>query len=342
MHSKEEHSKEEQFEKYLKEILDDLSCANDYAYLRRKLFDLSTDYEKEFSQAGSFWSLVMNALLESARLTLVRAYDKKPEGINLLSFIKFIRNNIELINIEKFRDSLMTIPSLNSPISINSLTDYDSLLEISKNILDIDNVAEEQLDLEDLKKKNLILASLPEEKLREKLKEKLNKNEKLLTDQNSLAAKFKFLRDKFIAHKEKSQYFTIKNTDDHITWDEFDEFVNQGFTICNYYSHISNNPSSWSPDGLVGKENYQDVLNHLRIALLTLDFTHKYSSPYRQEDFQVMVEDFIKEVYRENYKSSYSNFNFREEVPNKQSTERFVAFILLILFVMGLIRIFFN
>ena len=96
-------SKEEQLEKYLKEIFNDLSSANDYAYLYRKLLDLSTEYKREFSQTGAFWSLVMNALLESALLTLVRAYDRKPEGINLLSFIKFIRKNIELIGSSGFK-----------------------------------------------------------------------------------------------------------------------------------------------------------------------------------------------------------------------------------------------
>ena len=123
------------------------------------------------------------------------------------------------------------------------------------------------------------------------------------------------MRDKFIAHKERNQYFVIENTDAHsISWDEFDEFVSQGFTICNYYSRISHNPSSWSPNGLVGKDNYQNVLNHLRIALLTLDFTNKYSSPYRREDSQVVIENFIKEVYQENYKSSSNNYNF-DEIP---------------------------
>jgi len=308
-------SKEEQFEKYLKEILNDLSCANDYAYLYRKLLDLSTEYKRELSQAGSFWALVMNALIESALLTLVRAYDRETKGINLLSFIKFVRNNIELINTERFRNELMSIPT---PVNIiTTLTKHnnfnDFLEEVSNKILAMDDLKEEQLDLEDLKKKNLIVSGLSEDKLRERLREKLNKDEKLLDNKNPLVEKFKNMRDKFIAHKERNQYFMIENTDVHsISWDEFDEFVNQGFIICNYYSRISHNPSSWSLDGLVGKENYQNVLNHLRIALLTLDFTNKYSSPYRQEDSQVVIENFIKEVYQENYKSSSNNFNFDE------------------------------
>jgi hypothetical protein len=308
-------SKEEEFEKYLKEILNDLSCANDYACLYRKLLDLSTEYKREFSQAGAFWSLVMNSLLESALLTLVRAYDRKPEGINLLSFIKFIRNNIELISIERFRKELM---SISNPVNIMPMpTKYNNfnnfLEEVSNKIFTINNLEEEQLDLEDLKKEGSNLADLSENKLKDKLKEKLREDEKLLTDKNSLAAKFKYMRDKFIAHKERKKHFVIENTDNHsISWDEFDEFVSQGFTICNYYSRISHNPSSWSPDGLVGKENYQNVLNHLRIALLTLDFTNKYSSPYSQEDSQVTIENFIKEVYKENYKSSSNNFNFDE------------------------------
>ena len=308
-------SKEEEFEKYLKEILNDLSCANDYAYLYRKLLDLSTEYKREFSQAGAFWSLVMNSLLESALLTLVRAYDRKPEGINLLSFIKFIRNNIELINIERFRKELM---SISNPVNIMPMStkhnNFNNFLEeVSNKIFAINNLEEEQLDLEDLKREDLNLADLSENKLKDKLKEKLREDEKLLTDKNSLSAKFKYMRDKFIAHKERKKYFVIENTDNHsISWDEFNEFVSQGFTICNYYSRISHNPSFWSPDGLVGKENYQNVLNHLRIALLTLDFTNKYSSPYSQEDSQVTIENFIKEVYKENYKSPSNNFNFDE------------------------------
>lgn len=332
-------SKEEQFEKYLKEILNDLSCANDYAYLYRKLLDLSTEYKREFSQAGAFWSLVMNALLESAILTLVRAYDRKPEGINLLSFIKFIRKNIELINIERFRKELIPI---STPVNMPTSTKYNNLNDLLEEklnkIFTINNLEEERLDLECSKKEDSNLANLSENKL----KEKLNEDEKLLTHKNSLAAKFKDIRDKFIAHKERKQYF--ENPDDYsISWDEFDEFVSQGFKICNYYSRISHNPSSWSPDVLVGKDNYQNVLNHLRIALLTLDFTNKYSSPYRQEDSQIVIENFIKEVYQENYKSSSNNFSFDESPQaSKQSTERFIIFILFILFVLGLIKICFN
>lgn len=279
-----------------------MSCANNYAYLYRKLLDLRTEYQREFSQAGAFWSLVMNALLESALLTLVRAYDTHPKGINLLSFIKFVRKNIELINTERFRKELM---SISTPVNIiTTLTKYNNFNdfseEMSNKILAIDNLKEEQLDLEELKKENLILSSLSEDKLRMKSREKLNKDEKLLDNKNPLVEKFKNMRDKFIAHRESNE-----NTDDRsISWDEFDEFVSQGFTICNYYSRISHNPSFWSPDSLVGKDNYQNVLNHLRIALLTLDFTNKYSSLYRQKNFQVMVENFIKEVYQENYKYS--------------------------------------
>lgn len=209
--------------------------------------------------------------------------------------------------------------SISTPVNLPRSTKHnnfnDFLEEKLNKIFTANNLEEEQLDSENSNKEDSNLANLPENKLKDKLREKLNEDEKLLTDKNSLAAKFKDMRDKFIAHKERNQYFVIENTDAHsISWDEFDEFVSQGFTICNYYSRISHNPSSWSPNGLVGKDNYQNVLNHLRIALLTLDFTNKYSSPYRREDSQVVIENFIKEVYQENYKSSSNNYNF-DEIP---------------------------
>lgn len=97
---------EQEFEKILDEITEDLFDAKYQSALYRKLMELGAEYSREFNQTLAFWGVVRSSLQESSVLALARAYDQRPDGINLITLINFVRNNVDLFGAEKFRERL--------------------------------------------------------------------------------------------------------------------------------------------------------------------------------------------------------------------------------------------
>ncbi len=80
-------SVEQEFEKILDEITEDLFDAKYQSALYRKLMELSAEYSREFNQTLAFWGVVRSSLQESSVLALARAYDQRTDGINLSTLV---------------------------------------------------------------------------------------------------------------------------------------------------------------------------------------------------------------------------------------------------------------
>ncbi len=137
---------------------------------------------------------------------------------------------------------------------------------------------------------------------RSSLESQLIKDKSLVEDsEGSIVRKLTFSRDRIIAHKDKRMISKDKNSIDLLTWNEFYQLVSRGFEIRNRYS-ILYGGSNFSADSLVGKDDYQSVFQHLRIADLTLDFANMKFPSLTSENCMEAIEDFIGEIKQETYK----------------------------------------
>jgi hypothetical protein len=83
-----------------------------------KLFlDLSShlaEYEREFRQSWTFWSLTLRSHIELTHFYLSRAYDQNPKSLCLHTWLKMIRENLHLFEADRFPERLKASPFVDS------------------------------------------------------------------------------------------------------------------------------------------------------------------------------------------------------------------------------------
>ena len=105
---------EAQFKGLLKALYDDLLNARHHFKLYRNLNEALHDYEKEINQCVAFWALTLSAHKQTSILNLCRAYDCQRNASSLGQLIQIIQENVELFDIQKFRDRLKHNPYVDS------------------------------------------------------------------------------------------------------------------------------------------------------------------------------------------------------------------------------------
>lgn len=78
-----------EIEKFLIGLADEVIGAAIHYKLYRELVAKVQEYEREFNQTVTFWSMTFNAHIATARAALFRAYDSHRDGLN---FIRLLEN----------------------------------------------------------------------------------------------------------------------------------------------------------------------------------------------------------------------------------------------------------
>lgn len=74
--------------------------------LFRDLVDVIPDYEREFQQSKTFWSLTLNSYKDARLSRLCRVFDQESSSLNLVNLLETIKDNLHLFKEEHFRQRL--------------------------------------------------------------------------------------------------------------------------------------------------------------------------------------------------------------------------------------------
>lgn len=123
-------------DKELSKLLDVLGkeIANAHAYYRLhdKLIEAIPDYQTEYAQSNTFWTLTMQALFDSALLHLCRVYDAYSTSLSLANLLMALKMNSCLFSKENFEARLADNPFVESLSQLDRTLSPD---EIDKDIL---------------------------------------------------------------------------------------------------------------------------------------------------------------------------------------------------------------
>jgi hypothetical protein len=101
-----------EFLRLMVQLRKDITEGHDLYHLYRNLCALLTDYQREIAQSRAFWSLVLQALQDSAILRLCRVYDQDNKSLSLHTFLHTFRDSPEVFHEAEFRKRLATNPSV--------------------------------------------------------------------------------------------------------------------------------------------------------------------------------------------------------------------------------------
>lgn len=112
MHIKITNSKE--FLNLLKALASELVEANIHYRLHRAIADSIPDYLEELNQSPAFWQLTLRSHLDVSMYRLCKVYDQHSKSLNLLNLLDTIKKNIELFDVENFKERLKENPFVES------------------------------------------------------------------------------------------------------------------------------------------------------------------------------------------------------------------------------------
>lgn len=96
---------------------EDLVHASVHYRLHRDLHDSVQEYELEFNESNTFWSLTFNAHFEACLFRLCRAYDQNEKSLHLRNWLKIIQENLYLFETGAFKTRLKHNPFVESLVS---------------------------------------------------------------------------------------------------------------------------------------------------------------------------------------------------------------------------------
>ena len=100
----------EQFNNLLNALSGDIIDGELYFKLYKDLNESIPDYKKAFNESRTFWSLTRKALIDATLLRLCRVYDTHINSLSLSNLLDTIKFNLNLFDIEGFRDRLKDNP----------------------------------------------------------------------------------------------------------------------------------------------------------------------------------------------------------------------------------------
>lgn len=136
-------------------------------------------------------------------------------------------------------------------------------------------------------------------------KEELQRDKVLVDNKDSLVNRLIQIRNHAVAHTNEQLILGQLNTQKWPTWDVFNQLLERGLRIINYYrtyydGYKINPQDSWN------EENYRLIFKHLRIAGLALDFVNLKSRTLDSGDCMDTIHQFVTEVRKEIYKQQKS------------------------------------
>ena len=104
----------EHFNSLLDALAGDIIDGELYFKLYKDLNKSIPNYTNEFNQSRTFWSLTRKALIDATLLRLCRVYDTHINSLSLSNLLDTIKANLNLFDIEGFRDRLKDNPFVES------------------------------------------------------------------------------------------------------------------------------------------------------------------------------------------------------------------------------------
>src|ERR1700749_3511984 len=96
----------EEFEKLLVSLANELVNANIFYKLHSDLISSISEYEKEFNEASTFWTLTFQSHLDAALFRLCRVYDTDRRANSLGNLLDTIKANLYIFEEVNFRERL--------------------------------------------------------------------------------------------------------------------------------------------------------------------------------------------------------------------------------------------
>lgn len=121
------------FDKLAEEII----SAAFYDRLLNDILDAKPQYEEEFAESNTFWSLVTGALDDARMLYLCRVYDQHRDTLSLRNFLMTVKANPQYFSEDCFRKRYGPGPHLDSLATRNEIL---SSTQLDADIALVDNV----------------------------------------------------------------------------------------------------------------------------------------------------------------------------------------------------------
>ncbi|MEM7792620.1 MAG: hypothetical protein AAF546_14540 [Verrucomicrobiota bacterium] len=96
----------EELDQLLDALAREIVDAKVYHQLFSNLVDAIPDYEREFRESNTFWSLTLDSLKEARLTRLCRVFDQESSSLNLVNLLETIKGNLHLFEEEHFRRRL--------------------------------------------------------------------------------------------------------------------------------------------------------------------------------------------------------------------------------------------
>ena len=97
---------DEEFGRLVRAIADDMVTATIHWRLYQRLLEAVREFEREFNEARSFWSLTFRAHHDVTLWRLGRLYDPTVGALSLPNFLATVRNNLPTFDAGAFRERL--------------------------------------------------------------------------------------------------------------------------------------------------------------------------------------------------------------------------------------------
>jgi hypothetical protein len=117
----------EEFGRLLKALADEMVTAIIHFRLYSDLEASVNNYVTELNQSPAFWSCTFRAHRDTVLLRLCRIYEQHSSSLNLKNLLDTIEANIDIFEVERFRERLKDDPFVNSLSSSSTKPDIGQL-----------------------------------------------------------------------------------------------------------------------------------------------------------------------------------------------------------------------
>ena len=117
----------QEFGRLIKALTDEMVSACIHFRLYSDLEAARKNYSKELNQSWTFWSLTFRAHLDTVLFRLCKIYDQHSSSLNLKNLLDTIQANIDIFDVEHFRERLKDNPFVESLAFSSTKPDLEQL-----------------------------------------------------------------------------------------------------------------------------------------------------------------------------------------------------------------------
>jgi hypothetical protein len=129
-------SNADEFERLLNALCDEAVTAYIHFRLYSDLEAARTQYAIAFRQSWTFWSLTFQAHWDTTLFRLCKIYDQHTSSLNLINLLDTIEDNIDIFDVENFRERLKGNPFVDSLAAGAERPDLAKLKEDKNSVSD--------------------------------------------------------------------------------------------------------------------------------------------------------------------------------------------------------------